>query len=50
MGSEILGQMLMAQLSGGDIILPSWNTICPNKNDWIDIPRDKTTTKECIEV
>ena len=49
MGSELMGQLIMGQLSDGVVTLPSWVDQCPNKSEWFTIPRDQTSTKECSE-
>jgi len=49
MGSELMGQLIMAQLTDGIVHLPSWTNECPTKPTWFEIPRDLTSTKECTD-
>jgi hypothetical protein len=44
MGSELMGQLIMAQLVDGVIVLPSWSTECGETSEWSVVKRDGTTT------
>jgi len=47
MGSEIMGQLIMAQLVDGIIVNPEWVEQCRPKVSWTIESRSELATKQC---
>jgi len=47
MGSEILGQLIMAQLVDGIIVSPEWVEQCRHEDSWSIKSRSELATKQC---
>jgi len=47
MGSELMGQLIMAQLVDGIIVDPEWVEQCRPKDSWIIESRHELATKQC---
>jgi len=47
MGSELMGQLIMAQLEDGIIVSPEWVEQCRAKDSWTIKARSKLATKQC---